>query len=68
MLGGFALDGHDVPEQWVEAISALDDHDRDHGGLTARMGLDMLTSPPRPAELNGVNEYELANLAAAAEG
>ena len=40
MLGGFALDGHDVPEQWVEAIGALDAHDRGNGSLTARMDVD----------------------------
>ena len=67
MLGGFSLDGHDVPPAWGEAISALDDFDRNYGSAMSRMGLDMLMSPPQPAELAGINAYALANLAAATE-
>ena len=66
IFGGYALDGHDVPNEWVEAISALDDHDRDHG-LTSRMATDMLLSPPSVPELSGVNDFELTRLAAGAD-
>jgi hypothetical protein len=33
LLGGFDLDGHDVPVPWVEAISALEDYDSANGSL-----------------------------------
>ena len=64
---GFNVGGPDVPAEWAEAFAALDAHDQAEGDVMTRMEIGMLTSPPEPPELAGVNAYQLSQLAAAAE-
>ena len=69
LIGGWELpvSWGDVPSDWREAQAALTDHDAGAGSAMGRVATDMLLSPVAPAELAGVSDYQLNELAASVE-